>query len=185
MNCPNCHREIAPGVRFCTWCGAFVVAPGKGRKANLFRRWLALAIDPLIGLGLYLIAIVLFGAVSETLGVIMAVVFPLGYLVWYVSLFRQGLTPGKKLLGLQVVREETGEIPGFGTMLLREVVGRFLSGLFLGIGYFWALFDRDAQAWHDKLAGTVVLRRRHHPAAPGPPPVRTTPRVKAGAGPVV
>lgn len=182
MNCPNCHREITPGVRFCTWCGAFVVAPEKGKKANLFRRWLALAIDPLIGLGLYLIAIMLFGAVSETLGVIMAIVFPLGYLVWYVSLFRQGLTPGKKLLGLQVVKEGTGEIPGFGTMLLREVVGRFVSGLFLGIGYFWALFDRDAQAWHDKLAGTVVLRRRPRHATLASEPAGQS--VEISAGPV-
>jgi len=40
------------------------------------------------------------------------------------------------------------------------LIGRFLSGLFLGLGYFWALFDRNAQAWHDKLAGTVVIQKR-------------------------
>jgi uncharacterized RDD family membrane protein YckC len=95
---------------------------------------------------------------STELGIVMMVLFPLAYFIWFLTLLRKGLTPGKKLLGLQVVNSQTGEIPGFGKMFLREIVGRFLSGLFLGLGYFWALFDKNAQAWHDKLAGTVVLK---------------------------
>jgi uncharacterized RDD family membrane protein YckC len=63
------------------------------------------------------------------------------------------------LLGLQVVDQQTGAIPGFGKMFLREVVGRFLSGLFLGLGYLWALFDKNGQGFHDKLAGTVVVKK--------------------------
>jgi len=43
-----------------------------------------------------------------------------------------GLTPGKELLGLQVLRHQTGAMPGFLTMLLREIVVRFASRLFLG-----------------------------------------------------
>ncbi len=69
------------------------------------------------------------------------------------------MTPGKKLLGLQVVKYQTGEAPGFGTMLLRDF-SRIISGLFFGLGYFWALFDKNGQAWHDKIAGTVVLKRK-------------------------
>ncbi len=34
-----------------------------------------------------------------------------------------------------------------------------LSKLFLGLGFFWAIWDKDGQAWHDKIAGTVVLRK--------------------------
>jgi len=45
-------------------------------------------------------------------------------------------------------------------MLLRETLGKWVSGWFLGLGWFWAIWDRDAQAWHDKIAGTVVLYRR-------------------------
>jgi uncharacterized RDD family membrane protein YckC len=58
-----------------------------------------------------------------------------------------------------VVDQRNGDIPGFGKMFLREIVGRFLSGLFFGLGYFWSLFDKNAQAWHDKLAGTVVIKK--------------------------
>jgi uncharacterized RDD family membrane protein YckC len=34
----------------------------------------------------------------------------------------------------------------------------FLSLLPLGLGFLWIAFDRDRQAWHDKVAGTVVIR---------------------------
>jgi uncharacterized RDD family membrane protein YckC len=147
-----------PDSFFCTWCSVFVPSPSKGKKANFFARWVALAIDPLIAIVLYFVAIGIFGSLSEDLGTVVAILFPLGYFIWFLFLLRKGLTPGKKLLGLKVINHQTGEIPGFGKMFLREIIGRFLSGLFLGLGYFWALFDKNAQAWHDKLAGTVVVK---------------------------
>lgn len=160
MNCPNsrCEKEIVPDSFFCPWCSTYVPSPGKGAKANLFARWFALAIDPLIALVLYVLAIGIFGSISEDLGAVVAIVLPLAYVIWFLTLLRQGHTPGKRLLGLQVVHQQTGAIPGFGTMFVREIVGRFISGLFFGLGYFWAIFDKNAQAWHDKLAGTVVLK---------------------------
>jgi uncharacterized RDD family membrane protein YckC len=30
----------------------------------------------------------------------------------------------------------------------------------LGLGFIWASFDSESQAWHDKLAGTVVVTVR-------------------------
>jgi len=45
-------------------------------------------------------------------------------------------------------------------MLLREWIGRWLSGLLFGLGYLWILLDKDRQAWHDKLASTYVVERR-------------------------
>jgi uncharacterized RDD family membrane protein YckC len=27
-----------------------------------------------------------------------------------------------------------------------------------GLGFFWIAFDHERQAWHDKIAGTVVVR---------------------------
>lgn len=52
-----------------------------------------------------------------------------------------------------------GEPAGFGTMLVRETVGKFISGLVFSPGYLWIIFDREHQGWHDKIAGTVVLRK--------------------------
>lgn len=164
MNCQSCSREIVPDTYFCTWCSAFVPAPTLGTKPGLFGRWIALVIDPFIAIALYLFGVGVLASVSRALGTAAAVLLPVVYIVWFLNLLRQGLTPGKKVMGLQVVQHQTGQIPGFGKMLVREVVGRFLSALFLGLGYFWAIFDKNGQAWHDKLAGTVVLKRSN-PAA--------------------
>ena len=172
MNCPSCKKEIVPDSVFCSWCSDFVPSSGQGRKANLFRRWVALALDPLIAVVLYLLGVGIVGSISKDWGTVAAISLPIVYLVWFLSLLRKGLTPGKKVMGLQVVDHQTGTIPGFGKMFVREIVGRFISGLFLGLGYFWAIFDKNSQAWHDKIAGTVVLRLAPAsvPAARAPSP---------------
>lgn len=43
-------------------------------------------------------------------------------------------------------------------MVLRETIGKGVSGILI-IGFFWAIWDKDNQALHDKIAGTVVVRR--------------------------
>jgi uncharacterized RDD family membrane protein YckC len=158
MECPSCHKEITADAFFCTWCSKFLPSPEIGEKANFFVRWVALVLDPLIAVVLYLMAIATVGVISPDLGMAVAVLLPIAYFVWFLSLLRTGRTPGKLFMGLQVVHHQTGELPGFGKMFLREIIGRFISGLFFGLGYWWALFDKNGQAWHDKLAGTVVLR---------------------------
>jgi uncharacterized RDD family membrane protein YckC len=73
-------------------------------------------------------------------------------------------TPGKRLLGLRIV--DAGHLgpPAFRQYLLRYI-GYALSTLPLCLGFVWSLFDARRQCWHDKLAGTLVLRD----PAPSPP----------------
>lgn len=66
-----------------------------------------------------------------------------------------GATIGKKLFGIKVVAS-TPKI-GYGTALLREVVGKFLSSLIFGLGYLWVIWDSEKQGWHDKVASTHVV----------------------------
>ena len=51
----------------------------------------------------------------------------------------------------------------FGRPSNRQLIGRYLgyyvSILPLGFGFLWIAFDKRKQAWHDKLAGTVVVRK--------------------------
>jgi len=42
----------------------------------------------------------------------------------------------------------------------------FLSGLPLLLGIFWIAFDGRKQGWHDKLAGTVVVRQKNRQPKP-------------------
>ncbi len=176
MNCPSCKKEVVADRFFCTWCEVLMPNPIAGTKAGLFRRWFATAIDPLLGFLLWLIVVAIVGSIFGSLergifgsmGVtIFAVLVVTGvYGGYYLKMLSKGTTPGKWLLGMQVTNKEDGGFPGLGRMMLREIVGKFVSGLFLGVGYFWAIFDKDAQAWHDKIAGTVVVKKGAHASLP-------------------
>jgi len=162
MNCPKCSKEISAERLFCVWCESFVPAPEAGVKAGIFRRWLATAMDPGIAIVSYLIVAAILSSAASTDGGkmgVMAVVF-VAYAIFYLALLAKGMTPGKYIVGERVVDKLTGREPGLGIMLLREIVGKVLSGIAFGLGFLWALFDKDNQAWHDKLAGTVVVKKR-------------------------
>ena len=79
--------------------------------------------------------------------------FPLVYLLffWVVA----GQTPGKRVMGLRVVRMNGTRI----TLLvgLRRLLGYLACFLSLGIGFFWVLIDEQRRGWHDKIAGTCVV----------------------------
>lgn len=66
-------------------------------------------------------------------------------------------TPGKMLLGAKIVDAKTGLPPATGKLVIRYFA-YIISLIPLGLGYFWIAFDPKKQAWHDKLAGTVVVR---------------------------
>lgn len=66
-------------------------------------------------------------------------------------------TVGKRLMGL-AVQSVDGRQLNFGRASIRWAA-RWLSGLFLGLGYVLALFNERRQTLHDLLAGTVVVQR--------------------------
>lgn len=57
---------------------------------------------------------------------------------------------------MRVIKED-GTGAGFFRMLIRESIGKAISGLIFSLGYLWILFDRDKQGWHDKLVSTYVV----------------------------
>ena len=76
--------------------------------------------------------------------------------IWF--WLRKQATPGKMAISAKVVDAKTG-----ATLTVRQSIGRYLgyfvSTLPLGLGIFWVAFDSRKQGWHDKLAGTVVIKR--------------------------
>jgi uncharacterized RDD family membrane protein YckC len=63
---------------------------------------------------------------------------------------------GGIVLNLQVVRQD-GQPLNFLTAFVRSLAALF-SALVFFLGFFWIGWDRDKQGWHDKIAGTVVVR---------------------------
>ena len=73
-------------------------------------------------------------------------------------IYRQA-TPGKMMVGARIVDAASGKRPGTG-QLIGRYLGYIVATLPLGLGILWVAFDRRKQGWHDKLAGTVVVRER-------------------------
>lgn len=68
-------------------------------------------------------------------------------------------TPGKMLLRLHIVDARTGGKPNTPQCVLRYFA-YLVSSIPFGLGFLWIAFDRRKQAWHDKLAKTIVVRGR-------------------------
>ncbi len=68
----------------------------------------------------------------------------------------RGSTIGGTVFDLQVVRLD-GRPIDWETAIVRAL-GCFLSLAVGGLGFFWIAFDHGKQAWHDKIAGTAVVR---------------------------
>jgi len=82
----------------------------------------------------------------------------LGILFVYFSAFwlRSGQTLAMKTWRIRLVTVDGGTLT-FRQALLRFVLALF--GLLLGgAGFWWALFDRDRQFLHDRIAGTRLIR---------------------------
>jgi uncharacterized RDD family membrane protein YckC len=74
----------------------------------------------------------------------------------------KGTTVGGIICQLRVVRT-TGQRLSFADALVRGLSSIFSLAV-LGIGALWILRDPDRQAWHDKIAGTYVVKvPRHYP----------------------
>ncbi|MHC4426879.1 MAG: RDD family protein, partial [Planctomycetota bacterium] len=93
----------------------------------------------------------------------------LSFLLYSVLLIGwQGRTLGKGLCGL-TVKSSRGKHAGYLRALLRETVCKLISAVFLFLGFIWAGFSRKKRAWHDYIAGTIVIqdpqRRKRTPIA--------------------
>lgn len=84
--------------------------------------------------------------------------FPLVALAAYGAVMwkLKSATIGGIICGLQVVRLDGREID-WPTAIVRALAC-FLSLAIAGLGFIWIALDKDHQAWHDKIAGTVVVR---------------------------
>jgi uncharacterized RDD family membrane protein YckC len=84
-------------------------------------------------------------------------------------------TPGKMMIGARIVDARTGADATIG-QLAGRYFAYFVSLLPLGLGFLWVAWDPRKQGWHDKLAGTMVVRASSPTVA-----LHEAPRRQAGA----
>ncbi len=91
-------------------------------------------------------------------GVLATVTLFIGWAIWALIVHKEGVTPGKKLMGMRVVKTDTGQATTWGYTFLREwIVKGAIGSITFGIGYIWILWDQNNQNLYDKLMGTVVV----------------------------
>lgn len=88
--------------------------------------------------------------IGPPISLVVALAYFAGMWAW------KGTSIGGTILNLKVVRLDDQPVT-FMVALVRSLASA-LSGIVFFLGFFWIAFDRDKQAWHDKIAGTVVVR---------------------------
>ncbi len=150
-----------------------MAAPAASAYAGFWIRFVAYIIDWII------VGAVTFGLIKGT-GVITvlcpagvtnasdpscgsAQIAPLFYVIllvpilYYLLLWAYGGTLGQRLLGMRVVSAATGGNLGIARSLLRYV-GLIIATIPIYLGLIWVGFDPRKQGWHDKIAGSFVVR---------------------------
>ena len=160
--CSTCSTTNPWDALYCSSCGLLLGQPATGGDVaeetvgvEYMGFWIRLAAI-MIDAGIIFGASVVLGLIFPPLGIIWAF-GALAYSPLFIGL--KGQTPGKMAVRIKVINE-LGEVPGIGRAALRDIVGKFISGFILYIGYIWVAFDSRKQAWHDKIAKTYVVRAR-------------------------
>jgi uncharacterized RDD family membrane protein YckC len=173
--CPGCGTSVDPGAKFCETCGRQL---GRANYAGFWSRFGAWFLDSFIGGIIAAIPAVAIGFLTyalagpaesgdlapgetdpaETAG------FIAGYTVYFVLLSAYlwlgnayGGTFGKRIFGLRVVLESNGEEIGLGRSFVRLIVYYVGYAIFY-LGLLWMIWDKKKQTWHDKSAGSIVIK---------------------------
>lgn len=139
------------------------------QKAGFLIRLVAYLIDGVIvAVGNSLLAMI-FGVPLNTsagtpvevsgmmvIGSLVMLIWSVGYILYFWS--TSGQTPGKAILGLKIIRADGGAKLGLGKAILR-LIGYFISGVIIYLGFLWIIWDKEKQGWHDKIAGTYVVKK--------------------------
>jgi uncharacterized RDD family membrane protein YckC len=87
----------------------------------------------------------------------------IGYYV-YMEGSAAGATLGKKAMGIRVIDSNVGGPIGYGRAFIRWI-GRLISAIPCLLGYFWMLWDKNKQTWHDKFANAIVVPADAYPVS--------------------
>jgi uncharacterized RDD family membrane protein YckC len=147
---------------------ADIATQGAPEYVGFWKRFLAAIIDVLILVVIIVPAeLAIFGTnyvplalegKTLSIDIWIQVVIPLAIAILFWR-YRSG-TPGLMAISAKIVDAETLRPASVGKLAIRGISLVVIAVLIvpLGIGLLWIAFDKRKQGWHDKLAGTVVIR---------------------------
>lgn len=151
---------------------------GEPQYVGFWARFLAMLVDSIwLGVVLTLILVALFGqdimtatmttpdatAEMEAVGgagaagsLLIQILLPA--LIIIAFWIYKSATPGKMLISAEIVDAKTLAKPSTGQLIARYI-GYYVSSIIFCLGFLWVAFDKRKQGWHDKIAGTVVIKK--------------------------
>jgi uncharacterized RDD family membrane protein YckC len=128
------------------------------RRVGFGERLVAFLIDLLaiwaVDTALYVLLSLLLGQRgADAVGGPLLLIVGLAYFIYPWA--RTGQTPGHRAMGLRVVSVDGSPLT-FGQAIVRYI-GYWVSAIPVGLGFLW-VFEPEKQGWHDKMAGTCVVR---------------------------
>lgn len=125
-------------------------------KAGWWTRFFAIVID---GLGVGIVNGILVGILYQgdtTAGSGLQTLLGVIYFCYFWSSYGKGQTLGMRALNIKVVKTDGSQLDLVGAFL--RYIGLIISVIPLFLGVIWAAFDAQKQGWHDKIAGTYVVK---------------------------
>lgn len=137
------------------------------KYAGFWIRWVAVFIDGIvvaimavpIMIAFYFLSGGIFSEDGETSSGfnLLGYLISWGYYIYMTDKYQATL--GKRAMGIIVVNEDFSKA-SLGNIILRETVGKIISGIILMIGYIMAAFTDRKRALHDMISGTVVIYKK-------------------------
>lgn len=131
------------------------------------RRVLATIVDGIVLTAGFWVMSALFGTTSVEGGQVGASLSGLAALGSFILVFAYyillegflGQTLGKMLLGIKVVKEDTGEVPGLGAATIRTLLRIIDSLFFYLVAFISVLASQQNKRLGDMVAHTLVVRK--------------------------
>jgi len=128
-------------------------------KAGFWVRFFAIFID---GVGVGIVSSIIAGLINssadpfDTSRSSVQTLIGVLYFCYFWSAQGGGQTLGMRVLNIKVVRTDGSSLTILQAFI--RYIGLIVSVACIFIGVIWAAFDANKQGWHDKIAGTYVVR---------------------------
>jgi uncharacterized RDD family membrane protein YckC len=126
--------------------------------ASWGQRVAATLIDAVILIPIYILAAIFaaIGGIGNLIAFLLYIVCIVLAIYWLIQTGAKGQSPGKKVMGIQVVNANTGQFIGGGMGFVRYLA-HIIDGIPCYIGYLFPLWDKKKQTLADKVMSTVVV----------------------------
>ena len=125
-------------------------------SASFGSRFLAFFIDGLVQGVFTLPGYILLAAGADALGSLLVFAGLPAFFVVYCKKVAAGQSWGQKIANVRVIDINTRANLTPGRVFLRQLC-KVISGFVCYLGFFWMLWDKNQQTWHDKIVDTAVV----------------------------